>query len=52
MIKPDDYVIFDCPGQIELFSDQSLFREIVKVLQEYGMNMVMGRFFFGVDVYD
>lgn len=33
----DDYVIFDCPGQIELYSDQSIFREFVKILQNYGI---------------
>lgn len=32
----DDYVIFDCPGQIELYSDQDIFREIVRLLQNYG----------------
>jgi GTPase SAR1 family protein len=36
VLRQDDYAIFDCPGQIELFSDQSIFREVVKILQEYG----------------
>jgi hypothetical protein len=36
IIKEDDYVLFDCPGQIELYSDQDVFRELVKLLQNYG----------------
>lgn len=37
VVKEDDYVIFDCPGQIELYSDQDVFRELVKILQNYGI---------------
>jgi GPN-loop GTPase len=37
LVGQDDYVLFDCPGQIELYSDQSIFREFVKILQNYGI---------------
>merc|ERR1719221_1296932 len=29
----DDYLIFDCPGQIELYSHLSVMREVVDMLQ-------------------
>ena len=35
-VGEDDYVLFDCPGQIELYNDQNIFREFVKLLQNYG----------------
>lgn len=36
LVGQDDFVIFDCPGQIELYNDQGIFREVVKILQNYG----------------
>lgn len=43
VIRQDDYVIFDCPGQIELFTDQTIFRELAKFLQDYGrLTMIQG----------
>lgn len=36
VVHQDDYVIFDCPGQIELFNDQNIFRELCKFLQDFG----------------
>ena len=32
----DDYLLFDCPGQIELYSNSSVFRALVKYLQSNG----------------
>ena len=32
----DDYLLFDCPGQIELYSHSSVFRALVKYLQSNG----------------
>lgn len=32
----DDYVLFDCPGQIELYSHLDVFRDFTKFLQSYG----------------
>ena len=26
LVGEDDYVLFDCPGQIELYSDREIFR--------------------------
>ena len=34
---PDDYVLFDCPGQIELFTHLDVFKDLVGLLQNYGM---------------
>lgn len=38
-VGEDDYVIFDCPGQIELYNDRDIFREVVHNLQNYGTNI-------------
>ena len=32
----DDYLLFDCPGQIELYSHSSVFRALVRYLQSNG----------------
>ncbi len=32
----DDYVVFDCPGQIELYTNTSVFRAFVRFLQSAG----------------
>lgn len=32
----DDYVVFDCPGQIELYSNSSVFRSFTAYLQANG----------------
>lgn len=37
-VGEDDYVIFDCPGQIELYNDRDIFREITRILQNYGID--------------
>merc|ERR1711959_732936 len=34
-----DYVIFDCPGQIELYTHVSVFRTIVNYLQKSGWHI-------------
>ncbi len=35
----DDYVLFDCPGQIELYSHVSVFRSFVDQLKMWGWNV-------------
>jgi len=35
----DDYFIFDCPGQIELYSHLTVMREVVEMLQRAGFNV-------------
>ena len=35
----DDYLIFDCPGQIELYSHYTVFPDIVKIIQRIGYNV-------------
>ena len=35
----DDYLLFDCPGQIELYSHSSVFRSLVKYLQNGGWSV-------------
>lgn len=35
----DDYLIFDCPGQIELYSHLSVFRSFVEYLRRDGWNV-------------
>lgn len=32
----DDYLVFDCPGQIELYTNTSVFRSFVRYLQGAG----------------
>jgi len=36
---PEDYIIFDCPGQIELYSHLPVMKTIVECLQRVGFNM-------------
>ena len=36
LVGEDSYVLFDCPGQIELYNDRDIFRELIKVIQNYG----------------
>lgn len=38
-IGPDEYVIFDCPGQIELYSHVPAMGQIVRELQRMGFNI-------------
>lgn len=38
-VAPDDYVLFDCPGQIELYSHLDVFRDFIKYLQGYGIRL-------------
>ena len=33
-------MIFDCPGQIELFTDRDIFRELARSLQNYGKHPI------------
>ena len=40
LVGEDDYVLFDCPGQIELYSDRDIFREIAKILQNFGTTCI------------
>lgn len=35
----DDYIIFDCPGQIELYSNSTVFRAFVQFLQTNGFQV-------------
>lgn len=35
----DDYLVFDCPGQIELYSHVSVFRSLVDQLKAWGWNV-------------
>ncbi len=35
----DDYLIFDCPGQIELYSHVTIFRSFVDYLKRDGWNL-------------
>lgn len=36
---PDDYVIFDCPGQIELYTHLPVMKSIVECLERLGFSM-------------
>lgn len=40
-VGEDDYVLFDCPGQIELYNDQDIFRQVIRKLQNYGKISLM-----------
>ena len=31
----DDYILFDCPGQIELYTHMDVMRKFVDLLQEW-----------------
>lgn len=35
----DDYLIFDCPGQIELYSHVTVFRTLTSYLKRNGWNI-------------
>lgn len=35
-VGQDDYVLFDCPGQIELFTHLNVFNDLIKLLKNYG----------------
>lgn len=36
----DDYILFDCPGQIELYTHVSVFRSFAQLLKEWGWKCV------------
>lgn len=38
-IGPDEYVLFDCPGQIELYSHVPAMGQVVRELQRLGFNL-------------
>ena len=40
-VGQDDYVLFDCPGQIELFTHLNVFHDLIKLLKNYGKGLVM-----------
>ncbi len=35
----DDYLLLDCPGQIELYSHIPVFKRVAAMLQGYGFNV-------------
>ncbi|CAB3360682.1 Hypothetical predicted protein [Cloeon dipterum] len=35
----DDYIIFDCPGQIELYTHMTVFQELAELLQRWGFQV-------------
>ncbi|XP_050299686.1 GPN-loop GTPase 3 [Anthonomus grandis grandis] len=35
----DDYILFDCPGQIELYTHLTVIRKLVKQLQDWNFNV-------------
>lgn len=35
----DDYILFDCPGQIELYTHLTAIRKLVKLLQDWNFNV-------------
>ena len=35
----DDYIIFDCPGQIELYTNSNVFRAFTHFLQSNGWHV-------------
>lgn len=37
--QDDDYILFDCPGQIELYTHLTAFRKLVKMLQDWNFNV-------------
>lgn len=37
--REDDYVLFDCPGQIELYTHLTVVRKLVKMLQDWNFNV-------------
>jgi GTPase SAR1 family protein len=36
----DDYLVFDCPGQIELYTHVPIMRRVVDLLKQWGYNLV------------
>jgi GTPase SAR1 family protein len=40
----DDYIVFDCPGQIELYSNSNVFRAFTQFLQSNGWHVRLSRF--------
>lgn len=37
--QDDDYILFDCPGQIELYTHLTAVRKLVKMLQDWNFNV-------------
>ena len=37
--KQNAYVIFDCPGQVELYTHHTAFRNIVNAIAKWGMQV-------------
>lgn len=37
--QEDDYIIFDCPGQIELYTHLTAMKKLVKLLQDWNFNI-------------
>lgn len=35
----DDYILFDCPGQIELYTHMNVMKDIVELLQKWGFRI-------------
>lgn len=35
----DDYILFDCPGQIELYTHMNTMKELVDLLEKWGFRM-------------
>ena len=39
VVSHEAYVIFDCPGQVELYTHHHAFRNIVESIQKWGMQV-------------
>lgn len=37
--QEDDYILFDCPGQIELYTHLTAMRKLIKMLQSWNFNI-------------
>ncbi|KAK5638010.1 hypothetical protein RI129_012305 [Pyrocoelia pectoralis] len=37
--QEDDYILFDCPGQIELYTHLTTFRKLIALLQSWNFNL-------------
>ncbi len=35
----DEYIVFDCPGQVELYSHIPIMKRVMKALQDWGFNI-------------
>lgn len=35
----DDYILFDCPGQIELYTHMNTMKELVDLLEKWGFRL-------------